>query len=81
MTLVDLSALAIRIHHRIGAPLGYVPGRTRIRNAIVDLLSCSELEAEELVAQLENRGFISYPRSTVAAIDKPVAWNFPRGNA
>lgn len=78
MTRVDLSTLTLRVHRRIGSPRGYVPGRTAIRNAVVDLLSCSELEAEELVAQMENRGFIAYPRSTVSAVDKPVAWTYPR---
>lgn len=77
MTRVDLSSLTLRVFRRIGTPRGYVPGRTKIRNAVVDLLSCSEMEAEQLVAQMENRGFIAYPRSTVSAVDKPVAWIFP----
>jgi hypothetical protein len=39
---------------------GYVVGRTRLRNAVVDLLACSELQAEELVDTMALLGLISY---------------------
>ncbi len=78
MTGIDLASLAQQVARRLGQPVGYMIGRTAIRDTIVDLLGCSEVKAERLVAQLEGRKFIQYPGSTIGGIDRPVEWTYPR---
>lgn len=41
-------------------PAGYVPGKTALRAAVVKILQCSALEAEQLVDTLETRRLIGY---------------------
>ena len=59
---VDLAALtdALRSRFAGAGPLGYLDGRTAIRDATRDELDCSELEAEEIVDTLVARGFVRY---------------------
>jgi hypothetical protein len=60
---VDLSALVAGLRRDFGndPPVGYLRGRTAIRDAVVRRLGCSALEAEELVDTMESRGFLHYP--------------------
>ncbi len=44
------------------SPLGYVRGKTLMRQVLVRELDCSEAEAELLVDQLEARGFVRFDR-------------------
>lgn len=62
---VDLADLTGRIVTVLGVSrvAGLVVGRTKLRNAAVLVLSCSELEAEELVDTLAMRGFVRFRRS------------------
>lgn len=64
------------------APLSgpYIPGKTRIRDAIMDELDCSAEVAEGLVDTLENEGRLEYvaPRGRVERV--PGHWRFA-GNA
>jgi hypothetical protein len=39
---------------------GYVRGRTSLRDAVLQRLGCSELEAEQLVDTMVARGFIAF---------------------
>jgi hypothetical protein len=41
-------------------PLGYIRGKTLMRDVLVHKLDCSEVEAELLVDQLEARGLIRF---------------------
>ena len=41
-------------------PLGYVRGKTALRAAVVKILQCSALEAEQVADTLETRGLIRY---------------------
>lgn len=60
---VDLSSLVAGLRRDFGgdAPVGYLRGRTAIRDAVIRRLGCSALEAEELVDTMESRGFLHYP--------------------
>ena len=54
-------------------PAGYVEGKGALRAAVVELLGCSELEAEQLVDTMETRGFIRYqgdPREQVDRLER-----------
>jgi hypothetical protein len=59
---VDLAELCRVLHARFssGAPTGYVLGKTLMREVVMQVLSCSELQAEELVDTLESRRMIRY---------------------
>ncbi len=73
---VDLSALVADIRRDFGndAPVGYLRGRTALRDAVVRRLGCSALEAEELVDTLESRGFIHYPADPASRSLADVPW-------
>ncbi len=74
--LIDLADLTgeLREDFREQAPLGYVPGRTAIRDAVIKRVGCSELEAEQLVDTRISRGFLRYEGDTVEAADRPAEW-------
>lgn len=56
---IDLAKLSRRLLEAVGSPvLGYVVGRTVMRDAVAELLGCSLLEAENLVETLISRGWI-----------------------
>ena len=59
---VDLAALARAIAARVQGPAreGSVAGRTEFRDAVIETLSCSELEAEQLVDTLVARGYLVF---------------------
>jgi hypothetical protein len=43
-----------------GEPVGYLRGKSMMRDALVQMKGFSELEAEELVDTLELRGFLRF---------------------
>jgi hypothetical protein len=59
---IDLLELRRQLaeHFGRGGPPGYIHGKGALRAAVVAILSCSELEAEQLVDTLETRGLIRY---------------------
>ena len=59
---IDLNHLRRQLRERFrgGGPAGYIRGKGALRAAVVAILSCSELEAEQLVDTLETRGLIRY---------------------
>ncbi len=69
----DLAQLAGQLRDRVG-PLvaGAIVGRTRLRDAVVQLLGCSELQAEQLVDTMVGRGFLIKELQS----DGRVAWAF-----
>lgn len=58
---IDLAELAATLDSQFSRPpLGYLEGRTVARDVVVDLLRCSELEAENIVETLVSRGFLRF---------------------
>jgi hypothetical protein len=59
---VDLAELADGLREAItdNPPLGYLEGRTILRDLVEARLGCSDLEAEELVDTLESCGFLRF---------------------
>ena len=56
---IDLAALANVARERCGHTVpGEVVGKTRVRDQLVAHLTCSELEAEQLVDTMIARGFM-----------------------
>jgi hypothetical protein len=71
---VDLVVLARQLRRaNTGALLGEVVGRTVLRDRVVDLLACSELEAENLVETMISRGIIVRRRAERS--DEVVEWH------
>lgn len=64
--LVDLGSLAARLHERFvdDLPAEYVPGKTLMRDAVVETLQCSVAEAERLVDCLEADRWVRYRADT-----------------
>jgi hypothetical protein len=59
---VDLAALVERLRKQAASSAisGYLAGKTWFRDTVVSDLGCSELEAEEIVDTLVNRGFLTF---------------------
>lgn len=74
---VDLAELTASLRRRFAgaAPVGYLDGRTLLRDAVADELECSELEAEEIVDTLVERGFVRYGGDPRAALDDARGWS------
>jgi len=74
---VDLKRIAERLSalfsHR--PPLGYLQGKTVMRNALEDSFRLSEQDAEEMLDTLESRGFVRFlgDPSEAAEVDLPWA--------
>jgi hypothetical protein len=68
---LDLNALLRELasHFAGAAPVGYVRGKSALRTAVLQILGCSELEAEQLVDTLEGRGLIRYEGDRRVGID------------
>ncbi len=59
---VDLAALTQMLRHQFadGPLVGYLEGRTALRDAVVQQLGCSMSDAEELVDTLEAQGYVHF---------------------
>lgn len=59
---VDLETLAGSLRDRtpLGEPRGYLRGKSALRDLVVSILGCSELEAEDLVETMESRGYLRF---------------------
>jgi hypothetical protein len=73
---VDLAALTEGLRRRFSEvpPVGYLEGRTALRDAVQSALACSQLEAEDLVETLVARGFVRYEGDPLGALDDPRPW-------
>lgn len=73
---VDLEDLAEKLDQAFGSvpPIGYLPGRTVLRDAVVDQLCCSQLQAEEVVDTMVDRGFLRYQGPTADGVDDLEPW-------
>ena len=73
---LDLKALAEELREKLRntPPLGYLRGKSLMRDVLVQDHRFSELEAEELVDTMEMRGYLHYlgdPRERSHASDTP----------
>jgi hypothetical protein len=68
---IDLDELRRQLAERFQGegPAGYVPGKGALRAAVVFILECSELEAEQLVDTLESRLLIRYEGDRADEVD------------
>lgn len=55
-------------------PVGYLRGKTALRDRVANRLGCSELEAEELVDTLESRGFLRFDGDPTARSQVDSTW-------
>ena len=69
---IDLNELRRQLAARFGQapPAGYVRGKGDLRAAVVAIVKCSELEAEQLVDTLESRRLIRYQGDAAEAVDQ-----------
>ncbi|KPK15120.1 MAG: hypothetical protein AMJ62_10545 [Myxococcales bacterium SG8_38] len=77
---LDLNELRRQLATRFrgAAPAGYVRGKSALRVAVVEILQCSDLEAEQLVDTLESRGLIRYEGDRSDEVDDlEHRWRFP----
>ncbi|MFP2958288.1 hypothetical protein ACLEPN_10730 [Myxococcus sp. 1LA] len=59
---LDLQQLTADLKNALGPgePIGYLRGKSVMRNLLVDMRGFSELEAEELIDTMELRGFLRF---------------------
>jgi hypothetical protein len=59
---LDLRQLTADLKRRLapGEPVGYLRGKSLMRDMLVDMKGFSEYEAEELIDTLELRGFLRF---------------------
>lgn len=69
---IDLNELALKLAGRFrgAAPSGYVRGKGDLRAAVVEMLRCSDLEAEQLVDTMEGRGLLRYEGDRQEEVDQ-----------
>jgi hypothetical protein len=61
-------------------PVGYLLGRTALRDAVARFLVCSQLQAEQIVDTMIGRGFLKYEGSSSQEVDDlRVWWIAPQG--
>jgi hypothetical protein len=73
---IDLAevATALRQVFTDAPPLGYLQGRTALRDAVAVHLHCSLLQAEEVVDTMVSRGFLRYEGSAIEAVGDLEPW-------
>jgi hypothetical protein len=74
---IDLAELTAALRSRFAgaAPVGYLVGRTALRDAVAQELGCSQLEAEEIVDTMVGRRFVRYEGDPGAAVDDDRGWS------
>ena len=55
-------------------PIGYLSGRTQMRNVVAEETGCSLLRAERLIEELEVKGHLAYEGDTYAPQRLPSSW-------
>ena len=73
----DLAQLASDLR-RIFAdkpPIGYLPGKTALRDAVVSSLRCSQLDAELVVDTMISGGYLRYSGDPAGEIDDLRPWS------
>ena len=72
----DLAELASTLQRTFAdhPPTGYLLGRTAFRDAVVNHLGCSQLQAEKLVDTLVSCGYLCYRGEPTAKVDDLDPW-------
>lgn len=78
---IDLAQLASELARAFSnnPPAGYLLGKTAFRDAVTDLLACSQLEAEEIVDTMIDCGFLQYEGATASGVDDLRIWRILEG--
>jgi hypothetical protein len=71
--LADL-ALALRRRFEHQPPVGYLDGKTALRDAVEAELGCSDLEAEEIVDTLELQRHLVYEGDPASPCEESATW-------
>lgn len=74
---IDLAALAeeLRRFFYSDPPVGYLRGKTAFRDAVVERIGCSALEAEALVDTMEARGFLRFDGDPNRRAEADTPWD------
>ncbi len=75
---LDLQAVVTDLHRALGPgePVGYLRGKAKMRDALVDLRGFSELEAESVVDTLELQGYLHFLGDSAAPSEAESRWDF-----
>ena len=78
---LDLAALSRELHLALGPgePVGYLRGKAKMRDALVDLRGFSQLEAESVVDTLELQGYLHFLGDPRAPSEAESRWDFRTG--
>jgi hypothetical protein len=73
---IDLAELTAQLRDRLRATplIGYLDGRTVMRDAVAEQLDCSELEAEQIVDTMVARGFAHFEGDPKSAVPEEPRW-------
>lgn len=75
---LDLRQLTAELRDTLGPgePIGYLRGRSLMRDILVERKGFSELEAEELIDTLEARGFLRFLGDPTERSEAESHWEF-----
>ena len=75
---LDLAALSLDLRRALGPgePVGYLRGKAKMRDALVDLLGFSQLEAESVVDTLELQGYLHFRGDPRGPSEAESRWDF-----
>lgn len=72
---VDLADLATTLKNAFPTPpVGFIVGRTVLRDAVATELSCSLSDAEQVTDTMVSRGFLRYEGDSKGAVDEGHPW-------
>jgi hypothetical protein len=79
---LDLEKLAQELRTQLlpGQPVGYLRGKSLMRDVLVHERNFSELEAEELIDTLELRGFLRFLGDPAERSEADSHWDITRGS-
>jgi hypothetical protein len=71
---IDLAETTEQLASRVSlrSLVGFLEGKTRVRDALIELLQCSELEAENIVDTLIAQGYMRFGGDPLAVVDDGV---------
>lgn len=71
---IDLAETTEQLGSRLSlrSLVGFLEGKTRVRDALVELLQCSELQAENIVDTLIAQGYMRFRGDPLAVVDDGV---------
>jgi len=73
---LDLGGVCRRLHRELehDPPVGYLRGRTLMRDVLASRMGFSALEAEELVDTLEARGYVRFEGDPTRRSEVDIPW-------